>query len=609
MFGPVFNREALVSPKRPKTYLARVIYLLAIFVLLATGYLVMAGTQPLTGASDLARFGSSMFGLLAPLQMVVLTSIAAVSAASSVAQEKDRRTLLLLLMTRLSGVEIVAGKCAASLLGPLSLLWGAVPLFLAFPLLGGVSVGQVLAAEATTLVTVVFAAAVGTVVGLWREKTFQAIATTVLLLILFLVACQLLVAGGLGPAAAEAARWISPVVAVSDALSPLGLEAAAGVSVSAAYWAVMVGLSLAVTGYGVARVRLWNPSREVRLKAAEPETSAELSEVLSPAAVQPASGGDATPLAAEQLIPQWKARAPRAVWDNPILWREVCTWAYGRKVILVRLAFGILFGVAAALIVASVRSGEALRRFDPTEQTLPVTTLPLAAIGVISLILVNALAVNSITGERDSLALDLLLVTDLHPGEFIHGKLLGVLYVAKEMVLLPLGLVVYLGLSGALSMENTLFALLGAIVLYGFVTTLGIHCGLIYVAGRTATLVSLGTVFFLCVGVAICMVIMVSFRGAFQLQLAPFLAMILGGGAALFAALGWRNPSSAILVASFLLPLVTFYAITQFLLQRDHAMVFATVVAGYGFTTAAMLVPALSEFDVSLDRDRGGEEV
>jgi ABC-type Na+ efflux pump permease subunit len=253
-----------------------------------------------------------------------------------------------------------------------------------------------------------------------------------------------------------------------------------------------------------------------------------------------------------------------------------------------------------------VRSGEALKRFDATENALPIATLPVAAIGVISLVLVNALAVNSLTGERDGLALDLLLVTDIRPSEFIFGKMLGVLFVAKEMILLPLGLILYLGISGAMTIENTVFAILGAIQLYAFVSMLGIHSGLNYIAGRTATLVSLGTVFFLCVGVAILMVIMVSFRGAFQLQLAPFLAMILGGGAALFAALGWRNPSSAIFVASFLLPLITFYAITQFLLQRDQLFVVLTVLAGYGFTTAAMLVPALSEFDVSLDRDRGG---
>jgi ABC-type Na+ efflux pump permease subunit len=613
MLGPVFNREAIVAPKRPQTYLARSIYVLALFVLLSTGYLVLAGTRTLTSAGDLARFGSAMFGLLAPLQLIVLACHAAVSAASNVAQEKDRRTLLLLLMTRLSGSELVIGKCGASLLVPLSMLLAALPLFLALTLLGGVSVDQVLSAYAITLVSVVLAAAIGTVVGLWREKSFQAIASTVLILILYVVACEISAAGMLGDSLAAVVLWISPVNAVTDALSPFPTLTAGGISLATIYAAVTLVVSILVVAFGIARVRVWNPSREVRFKAPEPETGAELRELLSteaavshdvaPRDLAPRDGAEA-PTATAPI--NWKARAPRRVWNNPVLWREVCTWAYGRKVIVVRLAFVALFAVAALMIYARVRSGEALRRFDPAENVLPVATLPVAAIGVISLVLVNALAVNSLTGERDGLALDLLLVTDISPQEFIFGKLLGVLYVCKEMILLPLGLIIYLGVSGAMTWENTLFAILGALQLYIFVSMLGIHSGLNYISGRTATLVSLGTVFFLCVGVAICMIIMVSFRGAFQLQLAPFLAMILGGGAALFAALGWRNPSSAIFGASFLLPLITFYAITQFLLQRDQLFVIATVLAGYGFTTAAMLVPALSEFDVSLDRDRGG---
>jgi len=94
-----------------------------------------------------------MFALLAPLQLIVLASLAAVGSASNVAQEKDRRTLLLLLMTRLGGGEIVFGKCAASLLGPLSMMFAALPLFLAISLLGGVSIGQVATAYGITLVT------------------------------------------------------------------------------------------------------------------------------------------------------------------------------------------------------------------------------------------------------------------------------------------------------------------------------------------------------------------------------------------------------------------------------------------------------------------------
>ncbi|MCG8653305.1 MAG: hypothetical protein MI861_25930, partial [Pirellulales bacterium] len=275
------------------------------------------------------------------------------------------------------------------------------------------------------------------------------------------------------------------------------------------------------------------------------------------------------------------------------------------KIVVIRVAFALLFLLVAAVVYFQVQSGVAMEPAARIGRALPSATLPLAMLGVISLVLVNALAVNAVTGERDGLALDLLLVTDLSPREFVFGKIWGVLYVAKEMIALPLLLVIYLGQSGVMTIENMCYTLIGAVMLYIFVAMLGVHSGLNYVAGRTATLASLGTVFFLCVGIAICMTIMVSFRGAFQLQLPPFLVMILGGGAALFASLGWRNPSSAIFAASFLLPLITFYAITQFLLQTDHLLVVFPLLVGYGFTTAAMMVPALSEFDVSLERDRG----
>ncbi len=583
MLGPIFNREAIIVPKRPKTYLARAVYVLSLFTLLATGYLVLDGARSLATASDAARFGGWMFTILAPLQLLILSSLAAVGAASSVAQEKDRRTLILLLLTRLSGFEVVAGKLTATLLAPLSLLVCSLPLMLTLPLFGGVSPGQVLGVYAVTAATVVFAGSIGTVVGMWREKTFQAIALTVLLLLMYVVVGEVVSRIDAVPAALRLV--LSPagaLFAVASPMASLNAEVATAVSM---FVGVTVTLAILVVALGVARVRVWNPSREVRMKAPEPETGEE-------------AESEATPTS-------WKVRAPRPVWNNPILWREIRTWAYGRKVVVIRVAFALLFALVAAIVYYQVQTGVAFEPAARIGRALPSATLPLAMIGVISLVLVNALAVNAVTGERDGLALDLLLVTDLRPSEFVFGKLLGVLYVAKEMIILPLLLVLYLGQANVMTFENMCYTIVGGAMLYIFVSMLGIHSGLNYAAGRTATLASLGTVFFLCVGIAICMTIMVSFRGAFQYQLAPFLVMILGGGAALFASLGWRNPSSAIFAASFMLPLVTFYVITQFLLQTDHLLVVFPLIVGYGFTTAAMMVPALSEFDVSLERDRG----
>ncbi len=582
MLGPIFYREASVAPKRPKTFVARSVYVLSLFTLLCTGYLVLDGSRSLATSSDSARFGGWMFTLLAPLQLLVLASLAAVGAAASVAQEKDRRTLILLLLTRLSGFEIVVGKLGATLLAPFTLLLGGLPLFLTLPLLGGVSPVQVFGVFVVTAVTVLLAGSVGTVVGLWREKTFQAIAMTVLGLLAYL---------GIGEIVAS--QWIevssvvqfsiSPVRALAAAASPLSILSSETFTALTFFVGFTTLFSFVVLAIGIWRVRIWNPSRELRLKATEEEEK-EDSEV-------------------KQI--SWRAREPKRVWNNPVLWREVRTWAYGRKVVIIRVVFSLLFCLVAAVIQAQISDGIAYEAGGRIGRALPSATLPMAGLGVISLVLVNALSVNSVTNERDGLALDLLLVTDLSPREFVFGKLLGVVYVGKEMILLPMMLIIYLATQGVMSYENMCYAILGTMTLFVFAIMLGIHCGLNYVSGRTAILNSIGTVFFLCIGIAICMTIMVSFRGAFQLQLAPFLVMILGGGAALFASLGWRNPSSAVFFASFGLPLVTFYAITQFVLQTDHLYVFVALLSGYIFTTAAMMIPALSEFDVSLERGRG----
>ena len=564
MFGPIFNREATIAPKRVKTFGGRAAHVLALFLLLCTGYLVLDGSRSLLTTGDAARFSGWMFSILAPLQLLILASLTAVGAASSVAQEKDRRTLILLLMTRLSGFEIVVGKLVSTLLAPLSMLACALPLFLTLPLLGGVSPWQVGLVFVVTAATTVLAGSIGTVVGLWREKTFQAIALTVLALLMYAGIGELIKESPFGDEDTLVLA-VSPVRALLAAVSPmarLSEQTAAGI---ATFVLVTVLVSLAISALGIARVRKWNPSREVRFKG--------LDETAGATADDPEEG--TVPAAPAS----WKVREPRRVWNNPILWREIRTWAYGRKIVAIRAAFVTLFVLIGVLLYAQIDSGIAFERAATIARAVPSVTLPLAALGVISLVLLNALAVNSVTGERDGLSLGLLLVTDLNPGEFVFGKLMGVLYAGKELILLPVVLLIYLMFEGVLTLENMCYAILGTLLLFVFVAMLGIHSGMSHASSRTAMLSSLGTVFFLCVGIAICMTIMVSFRGAFQLQLAPFLVMILGGGAALFASLGWRNPSSAIFVASFALPLITFYAITQFLLQTDHLYVFLSIAA------------------------------
>jgi hypothetical protein len=274
--------------------------------------------------------------------------------------------------------------------------------------------------------------------------------------------------------------------------------------------------------------------------------------------------------------------------------------------IVVRLAYLCLFAMA----VAGVTYGERLAAAQPQSadaQTLPAIAWPTIPFFVVSLAIVNALAVTSITTERDGRALDLLLVTDLTPKEFLFGKLGGALWVAKEMVVLPLVICAYLWWIEVISLQDVCYVVGGLLVLDVFVAMLGIHSGMNYANSRAAIGVSLGTVFFLFLGIATCIVMMISFSGSFQIQLAPFLAFILGGGVGLYVALGARNPSGAILLASLVLPFATFYAITSFLMGYTLAVFLVTATA-YCFTTAAMLIPALAEFDFAMGRNATDDE-
>jgi hypothetical protein len=179
--------------------------------------------------------------------------------------------------------------------------------------------------------------------------------------------------------------------------------------------------------------------------------------------------------------------------------------------------------------------------------------------------------------------------------------------VTKEMIVAPLLLTAYLLFLGAINVEQWIFVTVGLLVMNLFVAMLGIHCGMTYSNSRSAIGVSLGTVFFLFLGVVTCITMMVSFSGSCQNQLGPFLAFIVGGSVGLYVTLGIRNPSSAIFLAAILLPLATFHAITSFLLGHSLTVFLVTAIT-YGFTTAAMMIPAIGEFDIAMGRTKSAAE-
>jgi hypothetical protein len=111
----------------------------------------------------------------------------------------------------------------------------------------------------------------------------------------------------------------------------------------------------------------------------------------------------------------------------------------------------------------------------------------------------------------------------------------------------------------------------------------------------------LGTIFFLFIGIFIFMMLLVEASSSFVLQFQSFIVFIGVGSIALYASLRHKIPSVALTISAFTLPFLTFYAITSFLLGGTLG-VCLVIAAAYGFPVIAMLIPAVSEFDMALGR-------
>ena len=568
MFGPLFQRELVIAPKRTKIYFARTVYALLFLGVAATAWLLISGSQQIRDIGDLARFGSRLFGLLAPLQQTLILFMSAIFCAGSVCQEKDRKTLELLLLTHLSNFELTVGKLAASLVHVVSLPLASLPILASCLIFGGVDLEQVLRVFAVTLVTAFTAGTFGTVIAFRCEKTFLTLSLTLLTLVGWILLGESARFGysipgldgfltGLGlssPLAASAA--ISPWQAILSAANPL-------CSVSLVpYYIVCIAVSVLAMAPTVLLVRVWNPPRKIKINAAVPVDSS------APVDIH----------AENQKF--------RPVWDNPILWRETRTAAYGRRLFLYLMGYRLLGCLCLYGLVEAI-GGETL-------SAQLALWLPLC---LLSLILINTQSVTAITSERDGKTLDLILSSDLRPSEFVWGKLLGSVWNTIDMFAFPTFAVGCMSYFGSLSFEFAFYLIVGYWVLAIFCATLGIHTGMIYANSRQAIGTSLGTAFFLFVGVAVCLRMMLTFSGSFQAQFQPFLALIVGGGAALYLALGARNPSPAIALASFGCPCATFYALVALLMNYSLG-VFLVVSVTYGFAMAAMLIPAIYEFDI-----------
>jgi ABC-type transport system involved in multi-copper enzyme maturation permease subunit len=610
MLGPIFAREWLTVPRRSRHYVVRTVYLGVLWVLALTVWQATVGWEQPATLGDLARFGLLQFQVLTYVQLALVPFFAALSAASAITQEKDRRTFLLLLLTDLRNHEIVLGKLLGSLLQIAVLLLATLPVYCLSLFLGGVDGAQIFQAMLVLGAAALAAGSLGGLLALWREKTFQALALTFLLLVLYVCLIQGLallppladaVPGFQGRiSSAAVARWqqaLQPFLAMQTVIEPQP-ENEGAFPPAYSFALAMLAVSILLNAWGMLRLRRWNPSGEPIMQRERPEDLDD----------KDRSTAHAAP------------GRERRVWANPILWREIATKAYGRRPLLVKAAYFAVLGLICYYGFAATDKGN----WAAARGLVPVA--------ILSFLLIGAQAVTAITSERDSGALDLLLVTDLTPKEFIFGKLGGIVFNTKEFLIPPLalaGVYAYLGwlasppqrlqenfqaLAGGMNLEAFLAVAGAGLVLQSFTVVVGVHVALRTANSRLAVINTLGTIFFLSVGTLIC-IYLILINGRFEYQWLSFIFFLGAGIGGLWWVLSAERPSKALTAASWLCPLAVYYTVTNVAIgnpltqeSSDPLAPFLVMTLAFGFTIAAMLVPLLSEFDVALGRTTGGGE-
>ncbi len=173
MINPVLRREAITTMRNWKTY-ATVAIFLGITALGAFFYIYMNMFQNYNMSFDPESM-LVLYIVLASMQMGLVMLVVPAVAAGSISGERERQTLDLLLVTKMSPLSIVMGKLMASLMYILLLILATLPIFGLTFYFGSVSLVQVLEMFLFVLVNACMVGAISIFFSCVFKKTITSI--------------------------------------------------------------------------------------------------------------------------------------------------------------------------------------------------------------------------------------------------------------------------------------------------------------------------------------------------------------------------------------------------------------------------------------------------
>ncbi|MFG0241160.1 MAG: ABC transporter permease [Phycisphaerales bacterium JB054] len=419
--NPIAVRLVQNGSRRMRHMYIRSAYLAALVIVLLWSLLIKGGSAEL-GYRELAEAGASSFIAIAYLQIGLICVIAPVFMAGAIAQEASPRTWEVLLTTPMSAGQIVLGNLFGRLFFIIALLLSSLPLFALVQYFGGVPGESIFASYFIAVCAAVLVGTIAIAMSVSRLAGRRAVFTfyvSVVSYIAVTMAIDALLRQRSGDPSVTWMTVVNPFLALQALLNPSTYPRADETGA----WALQNPVSAWCYG------------------------SLALSVFLMVASTVTVRLGGLASLAGNRKVgvPWYRKmfglgasgaehRPPKAVWSNPIAWREASARnrTFGR--ILARWSFVVLGAAFGFVLVAAYHTGA----FNARDFQLALQYTVIGELVVIGLVAIN-MSATAISREREDGTLDLLLTTPMTPKSYLSGKLRGLVAYLLPLLAVPMG--------------------------------------------------------------------------------------------------------------------------------------------------------------------------
>ncbi len=407
--GPVFDKELRVASRRRRSYLLRCAY-----VLLLTLYIAMVWISAVSfarsGAMSRAQMQVAAYTITRGIvwfQFIGVQLVMLILMSTSISEEVYSRTLCVLMTTPLSSRQVVMNKFFSRLFQVLLLVAVSLPLLALVRVLGGIAWSYLVMSLCVTAATMIFVGSVSLFFSVLCRRAHVAVLASVLSIALAFVLVPVLLGMPLRT------FWRNPKrLALVNPYLLLAYYPNLGATVRGTavvgMWETIVCCLLLLLGSGVLLgCSVWLVER-VALRRAMGEPV--LLDRLRQRRFRDTARGQGS---------QSRPRRIRRVVGPPMIWKElICTFS-GRQKFAARMVLGV-----EVLLILIVFLFPAMVTRVPYEVLLRVYVWAFLGLGVLITMIVSA---GVMSGERESRAWPVLLLTPLTNQEILLGKFVGVL--------------------------------------------------------------------------------------------------------------------------------------------------------------------------------------